>query len=229
MASTTLYLKYENNSFSVVVRPSDWNKSFTKLQNKIKNKIKGLSFPSGCYLSIQQPNQPDNVNDGNEVTIHSLESLKTVLSELNERKVYADVCVGQIKGDENHQCMIKYDAIGNKEQQTASFVWSKGDDFDIDEFFNDLREAIKNGIDFGTLDVDINDIEDVLSSLNFYYCNSSSSNKNEKKLIVKIDDLEELMLDDLNENDDIKHICFVLTQVERLIFGFFFFFLFFCF
>ena len=228
MASTTLYLKHENSSFSVVVRPSDWNKSFIKLQNRIKNKITGLCFPTGCYLRIRQPNQPDNVNDDNEVTIHSLESLQTVLSELNERKVYADICVGQIEGDENHQCMIKYDAIGHNEQQTTSFVWSKGDDFDIDEFLNDLCEAIKNGIDFGTLDVDMNDIEDVLSSLNFYYCNSSSSNKNEKKLIVKIDDLEELMLDDLNENDDIKHICFVLTQVEKLIF-FFLFFFFLCF
>ena len=212
MASITLYLKHENGSFSVVVRPSDWKKSFTKLQNKIENKIKGLSFPSGCYLSIRQPNPQNNVNDGNEVTIHSRDSLQTVLSELNEKKVYADICVGQIKRDGNHRCMIKYDTIGNNNHQQTSFVWSKGDDFDIDEFFNDLVEAIKNEIDFGTLDVDMNEIEDVLSSMNFYYCNSS---KNEKKLIEKIDDLEELMLDDLNENDDTKHICFVLTQVEN--------------
>ena len=214
MASITLYLKHANSSFSVVVRPSDWNSSFTKLRNKIEKKIKGLSFPSGCYLSIQQPNQPNNVNDDNQVTIHSLESLQTVLSELNEKKVYADICIGQIKVDGNHQCMIKYNAIGNNKQQTASFVWYKGDDFEIDQFLNDLLEAIKNGIDFGTLDVDINEIEDVLSSLNFYYCNSSTNN-NENKLIEEKDDLEDLMLDDLNDNDDIKHICFVLTQVKN--------------
>ena len=206
MASITLYLKHENSSFCVVVRPSDWNSSFTKLQCKIENKTKGLSFPSRCYLSVRQPNQPNNVNDANEVTIHSLESLQTVLSGLNERKVYADICVGQIKGDKNHQCMIKY------ANQTTSFVWSKGDDFEIDQFFNGLRGAIKNEIDFGTLDVDINEIEDVLSSLNLYYCNSS----NENKLIEKIDDLEDLMLDDLNDNGDIKDIWFVLTPVENL-------------
>ena len=157
-------------------------------------------------------------NDDHERIINSFGSLQTQLSELNEKKIHADICKGQMKAQtdsstETNQCIIKYEAIGSGKEQTVSFAWCKGDDFDIDEFFDDLTNAIKDEMDFGALDVDMNAIEDVLNLFDVYHCNSSSNN-DESNLIEKKDDLEDLMLDDLNEDDSIEDIYFVLKQVE---------------
>ena len=215
-------MSYEGKTFSVVVRPSDWKSSYGKLQSKIEKKT-GLTFPSNCYLRIRLQNEDGNVNvnDDNRTTIHSLESLKTGLTELNEKKVYADICVEQIKAEAestgNHQCMIKYDAIGNNKKQNISFTWIKGDDFDIDEFFDDFSNAIENEIDFGKMDITMDDIDDVLKSFDLYYW---SSNNNKTTLIAKKDDLEDLMLDDLNDDDDVENIFFVLKQVKHFLCAF---------
>ena len=58
MASKTLYLSYESNTFSVVVRGSDWQSSYSKLQSKIEKKT-GLAFPNNCYLTIHEQNDDD--------------------------------------------------------------------------------------------------------------------------------------------------------------------------
>ena len=212
MASKTLRLSYESSTFSVVVRTSDWESSYNKLQRQIEKKT-GLAFPKNCYLTIGSQDDHDDNDDDDTKTINSFESLQTRLSELNEKKIPVQICKGQIKTqtddiEENNQCIVEYKAIGSDKHEKVSFAWCKGDDFDVDDFFDNLSNAIKDEMDFGRLEVDINDIEDVFNSFNVYHCKNDETN-----LIEEKDDFEELMLDDVNEDDNAKDIYFVLKQV----------------
>ena len=218
MTSKTLKLNYESKTFVTLVRPPDW--SFAKLQKVIQNKA-GISFPDECYLRVS------NLNDdiGQEALIYSQATLKSALDQLNDKKVIVTIHDGNPPSTNNsHECVVFY-VSADDENKKFSLIWNKGQDFDIDEFFDELINEIQDNIDFGNDDIVIDCMDDLFESsqLVLFHCNTftddsididTSDIDNNSDYVEKasLDEFEDLMAE-LNEDDDVDDVYLILKQV----------------
>ena len=221
MASKTLKLKYEDNTFATVVRPHDcW--SFEKLQKVIKTKTT-LIFPDECHLRVFN----GSGNKIQEKLIFSKQSLKSVLDQLDNKKIEAIIHRGNdhynnasMKRSDDYQCIISYK--GNDNSRQFCFTWYKGEDFDIDDFVDDMVNAIQGEIDFGDSNIVIDNINDIFETLEVYYCHPSMIDSNEINEKKSKDEFDDLMVN-LNEDENIQNVHFVLKKVELTIICYLFF------
>ena len=214
MTTKTLKLKYEEKTFVTLVRSPDWG--FAKLRKVIQNKV-GISFPDECYLRVS------NLNDdiSQETLIYSQETLKSALDQLNEKKVIVTIHDGnpsKANTNDSNKCVVFYVSPGGQNTK-FSLIWNKGEDFDIDKFFDDLTDAIQDNIDFDNDNIVIDSIDDVFGSsqLVLFHCDAfidDISDIDNKNLAEKtcLDEFEDLMAE-LNEEDDVKDVHLILKQV----------------
>ena len=209
MPNKTFKLHYKGKSFATVVRPPDW--SFEKLQKVIKTKA-GLSFPDNCYLRLGN----SNGDNDEETLIYNQETLKLALDEAPDKRIEAVIEEGNPPTNApevGNRCIVSYyDGSTEDVKKTFSFAWNKGEDFEVDDFLDDLANEIQCKIDFENDDISIDDIDDLFESgLELFYCEGMNDDDN---LSVKNskDDVEDLMVN-LNEEDEAQEVHFILKRV----------------
>ena len=192
---------------------------FQQITESDKHKSR-IIFPDGCYLRVSSQNS----DNGAEQLIYSQETLKTALDTAPGKRVEAVIEEGDPPTTTLvHRCVISYydayDTTSNVNKKGFSFSWDKGEDFEVDEFLDDLVNGIQCEIDFENDDIGtgIDKIDDLFDSskLELYYCETHDQQDNDDNLSIKNckDDIEDLMVN-LNEEDDIQDVYFVLKRVR---------------